>query len=72
MLQLKALNVLSADPYVIDDSTLVPEEALLERSDLIILCTPHKRYKNIDFKGKIVIDIWNLQDSGLLFLREKN
>jgi UDP-N-acetyl-D-mannosaminuronic acid dehydrogenase len=72
MLQLKALNVLSADPYVIDDSTLVPEEVLLERSDLIILCTPHKRYKNIDFNGKIVIDIWNLQDSGLLFLGEKN
>jgi len=72
MLQLKALNVLSSDPYVIDDSTLVPEEELLERSDLIILCTPHKRYKNIDFKGKILIDIWNLQGAGLLFLGEKN
>ncbi|CAN2224305.1 WecC UDP-N-acetyl-D-mannosaminuronate dehydrogenase [Candidatus Nanopelagicaceae bacterium] len=67
MLQLKASKVLSSDPYVKDDITLVTEEELLSKSDLIILCTPHKRYRDIDFKGKILIDIWNMHDDGLLF-----
>lgn len=67
MLQLKAKRVLSSDPYVKNDITLIPEEQLLENSDVIILCTPHDRYKNLDFEGKVVIDIWNLQNKGLLF-----
>ena len=67
MLQLKAKKVLSSDPYVKNDVTLIPEEQLLENSDVIILCTPHDRYKNLDFEGKVVIDIWNLQNKGLLF-----
>jgi UDP-N-acetyl-D-mannosaminuronic acid dehydrogenase len=67
MLQLKAKKVLSSDPYVKNDVTLISEVQLLKDSDVIILCTPHERYKNLDFGGKVVIDIWNLQNKGLLF-----
>ena len=71
MLQLKAKNVISSDPYVTNDVTLISESDLLEQSDLIILCTPHERYKSIDFGNKVVIDIWNLQNKGLLFRESK-
>lgn len=67
MLQLKAKRVLSSDPYVKNDTTLVTELELLEQSDVIILCTPHEVYKKLDFANKIVIDVWNLHNQGLLF-----
>ena len=67
MLQLKALRVVSSDPYVTNDSTLISESTLLAESDIIIVCTPHERYKNLDFSGKLVVDVWNLQGKGLLF-----
>ncbi len=71
MLQLKAKSVISSDPYVTNDATLIPECDLLEQSDVIILCTPHERYRDLDFGSKIVIDIWNLHNKGLLFRSPK-
>jgi UDP-N-acetyl-D-mannosaminuronic acid dehydrogenase len=67
MLQLKAKHVLSCDPYVVDDLTLISQDQLILRSDLIIICTPHSVYKNLDLSGKKTIDIWNLHGKGLKF-----
>ena len=71
MLQLKAKEVISADPFVTNDETLVAEQYLLERSDLIIICTPHTSYSDLDLSGKTVIDIWNVHGNGLK-LGERN
>jgi UDP-N-acetyl-D-mannosaminuronic acid dehydrogenase len=67
MLQLKAKKVLSSDPFVKNDFTLVEQDFLIENSDLIIVCTPHSAYKHIEFGEKKVIDIWNIHGNGLLF-----
>ena len=30
----------------------------IARSDLLILCTPHAAYRDLDFAGKPVVDVW--------------
>jgi UDP-N-acetyl-D-mannosaminuronic acid dehydrogenase len=57
ILEIEAKNVYSSDPYV-KDKDLITEEELISRSDIIIIGVPHKKYKNIDVKDKIVVDIW--------------
>jgi UDP-N-acetyl-D-mannosaminuronic acid dehydrogenase len=55
-----ARNVLTTDPYVTTDPDLLPLDDVIERSDLLILCTPHKRYRELDFHGKPVVDVWGI------------
>lgn len=52
-------EVLTTDPLVKIDPDLIPVEDVVARSDLLVLCTPHKAYKNLDLKGKPVFDVWN-------------
>lgn len=59
LLTFRAKAVLTTDPYVKTDPDLIPLEAVLERSDILILCAPHRAYKNLDLDGRIVVDIWN-------------
>lgn len=54
-----AKAVLTTDPLVTDDMELLPLKEVLRRSDLLILCTPHSAYANLDLKGKPVYDLWN-------------
>jgi UDP-N-acetyl-D-mannosaminuronic acid dehydrogenase len=56
-----ARDVLCTDPYVQTDPSLRPLEEVMERSDLLIIATPHRRYSSIE-TNKPVIDIWNLRD----------
>jgi len=63
LLGLVAKVVLCADPYV-KEHGLVPTEILLEKSDVIIIGAPHELYKLLDFRGKLVVDIWNLRGCG--------
>jgi UDP-N-acetyl-D-mannosaminuronic acid dehydrogenase len=60
MLQLKAKDVLTTDPYVTADVNLLPLEVVIDRSDIIIICTPHDIYRDLDLKGKPVLDIWKI------------
>ena len=53
-----AKNVLTTDPYIQDDKDLINLQKILKDSDILILATPHKVYKKIKTKKKI-IDIWN-------------
>ncbi len=65
ILRFKAANVLTADPYVRTDASLVSEEELLERSDLIIIGAPHRRYRQLAANVP-VIDIWNITGGGVV------
>ena len=57
-LQMSAGNVLTTDPFVTTDPALLPLDQVVERSDMLILCTPHSTYADADLKGKPVVDVW--------------
>lgn len=63
ILKFKSAGVLTADPYVNNDSDLVDEERVIAESDLLIIAAPHLRYKDL-VTNKPVIDIWNLRGKG--------
>ena len=46
--------------YFVEDSTFLTESELIDKSDIIIVGTPHDKYRNLDVKGKELIDIWNI------------
>ena len=56
----QARAVLTTDPFVSPDvdPDLKPLDDVIAESDLLILCAPHGAYKNTDFKGKPVYDLW--------------
>jgi UDP-N-acetyl-D-mannosaminuronic acid dehydrogenase len=58
-LMLHAKQVITTDPLVKNDPELLPLEEVLVRSDILVLCTPHKLYKNLDPRGKPLFDVWN-------------
>jgi UDP-N-acetyl-D-mannosaminuronic acid dehydrogenase len=55
----QARAVLTTDPFVTTDPELRPLDEVIDRSDLLILCAPHAAYREADFKGKPVFDIWS-------------
>ncbi len=59
LLRFRCDEVLCADPFVTTDPTLVPEEEVLRRADLIVIGTPHSRYRSLE-TTKPVVDIWNV------------
>ncbi len=61
--ELEAKNVLCSDPFVKDDS-FVDEETLINKSDIIIIATPHKAYKSLKIENKKVVDVWNVLGYG--------
>ena len=64
-LMMEAKGVLCADPYVKTDPEIVSVDEVIERSDVLVLCTPHSAYRSIDLRGKPVVDVWNfLRASG--------
>lgn len=67
MCSIESKSVLCCDPYL-DDDDLVEEAELIDRSDIIIIATPHRRYREIQLPpGKIVMDIWNMFGQGTYF-----
>ncbi len=58
-----AREVLTTDPYVTTDKDLKPLGEVIARSDLLIVCTPHRCYKTVDLKGKPVVDVWGLLEN---------
>jgi UDP-N-acetyl-D-mannosaminuronic acid dehydrogenase len=65
ILRFKAGSVLCADPYVKVDTNLVPEQEVLERSDLIVIGAPHRRYAELQI-DKPVVDIWGARGNGVM------
>jgi len=65
LLSFKAKQILSTDPHVIEDPRLVTAEDVIEKSDVLVLCVPHDRYKDLDLKGKPILDVWGFFGPGL-------
>jgi UDP-N-acetyl-D-mannosaminuronic acid dehydrogenase len=65
ILKFKASKVICSDPYVTVDAQLIPENALLEEADIIVIGAPHERYRELK-SDKPIIDIWNLLGTGNL------
>jgi UDP-N-acetyl-D-mannosaminuronic acid dehydrogenase len=61
-----AREVLTTDPFVTVDPDLLPLDEVIARSDILILCTPHRSYKGADLKGKPVVDVWGLLENANL------
>jgi UDP-N-acetyl-D-mannosaminuronic acid dehydrogenase len=64
MLKHRAKAVLLTDPHVTTDPELIPLEEVIANSDVLVLCTPHNEYRNLDTKGKPVVDIWGFLGNG--------
>jgi UDP-N-acetyl-D-mannosaminuronic acid dehydrogenase len=71
ILAIRAKAVLTTDPYVKNDSALLPLEEVIRRSDILILCAPHRVYRNLNLGHKIIVDIWNFWERGSLFTRDR-
>ena len=52
-------NVICSDPFV-KNKDFSSTEKLIQECDIIIIGAPHKVYKKIKIKGKILVDIWNI------------
>jgi UDP-N-acetyl-D-mannosaminuronic acid dehydrogenase len=63
-----ARAVLTTDPLVTTDPNLLPLDEVIARSDILIVCTPHRCYKDTDLKGKPVVDVWGLlEDANVIY-----
>jgi UDP-N-acetyl-D-mannosaminuronic acid dehydrogenase len=67
LLQFRARDVLCTDPYVTNDSELIPLSEVVDRSDLLIIAAPHKCYNLLRDDEKPIVDIWNFLGRGALF-----
>jgi UDP-N-acetyl-D-mannosaminuronic acid dehydrogenase len=56
----RARAVLTTDPFVNTDPDLLPLEEVIARSDILIHCAPHRVYRDLEFAGKPVVDVWGL------------
>lgn len=63
ILEFRARQVLTTDPYVTVDPSLAPMEQVLAESDLLIIGAPHKAYRELD-TSLPVVDVWNLLGKG--------
>jgi UDP-N-acetyl-D-mannosaminuronic acid dehydrogenase len=50
-------TVLCTDPYV-TDPRLVSLERVLDDAELLIVGAPHRVYRDLDVRGRQVVDIW--------------
>ena len=63
ILQFRAARVLTTDPYVTVDDSLLPLEDVLEQSDVLVIGAPHRQYQNLSASVEVV-DVWNLLGKG--------
>jgi UDP-N-acetyl-D-mannosaminuronic acid dehydrogenase len=64
ILEFKAGQVLTADPYVNVDPGLLPQEEVIARSDVLVIGTPHPEYRGLVLE-KPAADIWNVLGQGV-------
>jgi len=64
ILLFEARQVLCSDAHI-PDPDLVTTQELLRRSDVIIVGTPHREYRNLQIPaGKLFVDVWNMSGQG--------
>jgi UDP-N-acetyl-D-mannosaminuronic acid dehydrogenase len=62
-LEVEAETVLCHDPYI-KDLGFVSLDEIKKSADIVVVATPHSVYKDIDWKGKAVVDMWNFYGNG--------
>jgi UDP-N-acetyl-D-mannosaminuronic acid dehydrogenase len=65
----RAKAVLTTDPYVQNDPALLPLDEVARRSDVLILCAPHRVYRDLKFDQDVIVDIWNFWGKGSLIVQ---
>ena len=63
ILEFRAGQVITTDPYVTVDDSLLPLEDVIEQSDILIVGAPHRQYQNVSASVEVV-DVWNLLGKG--------
>ena len=58
-------EVLCTDPYVTSDETLLPLQEVVERSDILVISTPHAEYHDLSLTAPVV-DIWSCRGEGTI------
>ncbi len=64
VLTAQARAVLTTDPFVKTDPELRTLDEVIGMSDLLIVCAPHAAYRNADYRGKPVFDLWGHLEGG--------
>ena len=62
-LEVESDVVLCHDPYI-KDPRFVSLDEIKKRADIVVLATPHSDYKELDWNGKELVDIWNFYGKG--------
>lgn len=65
VLKVRAADVLTTDPFVSDDPSLVSLEEVLVRADVVVIGAPHDAYAKSEI-SQPVVDIWNLRGGGVV------
>jgi UDP-N-acetyl-D-mannosaminuronic acid dehydrogenase len=65
LLRWAGAEVLCTDPYVLDER-LLPLEAVVRRSEVLILGAPHTVYQGLDVGPKDVVDVWGAMGRGIV------
>lgn len=63
ILEFRAKDVLTTDPYVTVDQSLSSMEQVLAECDLLIIGAPHPEYRELETELPVV-DVWNLRGMG--------
>ena len=66
LLAVRAREVLTTDPFVRTDPTLLPLDEVIDRSDLLIVGVPHSSYRSLDIGNKPVVDMWGLYGGSII------
>jgi UDP-N-acetyl-D-mannosaminuronic acid dehydrogenase len=57
--QFKGAKVLCTDPYIMDE-TFQPLRKVVHDSDVLVIGAPHRAYRELNLKGRDVVDIWGV------------
>lgn len=55
--EFEASRVLCSDPFI-QDPGFIPADQLVRESDAVVIGAPHRVYRDLDFRGKVLIDVW--------------
>ncbi|MEA2012354.1 MAG: nucleotide sugar dehydrogenase [Verrucomicrobiota bacterium] len=64
ILDIECKRVLCSDVYI-KGNDFVSTEELIKKSDIIIIGTPHNKYKSLNISNTFVVDIWNIYNKGV-------
>jgi UDP-N-acetyl-D-mannosaminuronic acid dehydrogenase len=55
----KGARVICTDPYI-HDASFLPLDRVVKEADILVIAAPHRAYKQLDLKGREVVDVWGI------------